>query len=89
MHLIDFNPNSTARQCHSFLTPWQFNHSALSPSYSVRREKVLAFSRVEVPPGKGSLQPEAVGAAVEVTKLSKPSMSKGRFSGSANRQAVT
>ncbi|MCI0333649.1 MAG: ComEC/Rec2 family competence protein, partial [Planctomycetes bacterium] len=33
-----------------------------SPHFSVRRGKVLALSRVQVPPGKGSLQPEAVGA---------------------------
>ena len=39
----------------------------------------VGFSWVQVPPGNWSLQPEAVGAAVEVTKLSKPSMSKGRL----------
>jgi hypothetical protein len=31
------------------------------------------FQWVQVPPGDGSLQPEAVGAIVEVTKRSKPS----------------
>ena len=51
--------------------------------------KRLEFPAGESPARQGSLQPEAVGAAVEVTKLSKPSMVKGRFSGSANRQAVT
>jgi len=29
---------------------------------------------VRVPPGKGSLQPVAIGAAVEATKPSKPLM---------------
>jgi len=31
-----------------------------------------SLQRVRVPPGKGSLQPEAIGAAVEVTKLLEP-----------------
>jgi hypothetical protein len=44
---------------------------------------------VQVPPGNWSLQPEAVGAAVEVTKLSKPSMTKGRLGDLASKQAVT
>lgn len=39
----------------------------------------VGFSWVQVPPGNWSLQPEAVGAAVEVTKLSKPSTRKGRL----------
>ena len=49
----------------------------------------VGFSWVQVPPGNWSLQPEAVGAAVEVTKLSKPSMSKGRLGDLASKQAVT
>jgi hypothetical protein len=36
-----------------------------------------------------SLQPVAIGAAVEVTKLSKPSMQRAASGGSASRQAVT
>ena len=40
--------------------------------------KRCGFQWVQVPPGNWSLQPVAVGAAVEVTKLSKPSMTKGR-----------
>jgi hypothetical protein len=33
--------------------------------------KVGNFQWVKIPPGDGSLQPEAVGAVVEVTKLLK------------------
>src|SRR5215471_10156799 len=39
----------------------------------MRREKVLVFSRCNSYPATGSLQPVAIGAAVEVTKPSKPS----------------
>ena len=51
--------------------------------------KGACLQRVRIPPGKGSLQPVAVGAAMEVTKSSKPSMNQDRISDSANRQAVT
>ena len=44
---------------------------------------------VQFPPGKRSLQPVAIGAAVEVTKLPKPSMERVASGDSANRQAVT
>lgn len=43
---------------------------------TVRREKAAIFQRVQIPSGDGSLQPEAIGAAVEVTKLPKPSMQR-------------
>ncbi len=36
-----------------------------------------------------SLQPEAIGAAAEVTKPPKPPRQTGRSGGSASRQAVT
>ena len=39
-------------------------------------------------PATGSLQPVAIGAAVEVTKPSEPSRQTGRFGDSASRQAV-
>src|SRR6266851_303692 len=44
---------------------------------------------VQFPPGKRSLQPVAIGAAVEVTKLPKPSMERVALGDSASRQAVT
>ena len=40
---------------------------------SVRRGKVLVFSGCKSHPATGSLQPVAIGAAVEVTKPSEPS----------------
>jgi hypothetical protein len=53
-----------------------------------------AVERLEFPAGgkparQGLLQPEAVGAAVEVTKLPKPSMVGVAYGGSASIQAVT
>jgi hypothetical protein len=42
----------------------------------VRREKTLSSSGWESRPAIGSLQPEAIEAAVEATKLSKPSMER-------------
>ena len=44
---------------------------------------------MQFPPGKRSLQPVAIGAAVEVTKLPKPSMERVALGDSASRQAVT
>ncbi len=43
---------------------------------SVRREKALDFSGWNSRPGTGSLHPVAIEAAVEVTKLLKPSMER-------------
>jgi len=51
--------------------------------------RVLVFQRVKAPPGNLSLQPEAIGAAVEVTKPSKPSMERIALGDSASMQAVT
>ena len=42
----------------------------------VRRAKARIFSGYNSRPATGSLQPVAVGATVEVTKLSKPSMER-------------
>ena len=42
----------------------------------VRREKALDFSGCNSRPGTGSLHPVAIEAAVEVTKLSEPSMER-------------
>ena len=47
-----------------------------------------AFQWVQAPPGK-SLQPEATGAVMEVTKWLKPSVSVSRIGDSASVQAVT
>jgi hypothetical protein len=41
--------------------------------FVVRREKVLVFSGCNSHPATGSLQPAAIGAAVEVTKPLEPS----------------
>jgi len=42
----------------------------------VRREKTLSSSGWKARPAIGSLQPEAIEAAVEATKLSEPSMER-------------
>ena len=55
----------------------------------VRREKVLVFSGCNSHPATGSLQPVAIGAAVEVTKPSEPSRQMCRLGDAASRQAVT
>ena len=47
-----------------------------------------AFQWVQAPPGD-SLQPEAIGAVMEVTKWLKPSISVSRIGGSASVQAAT
>ena len=51
--------------------------------------KGVGFQWVRVPPGNWSLQPVAIGAAVEVTKPSKPSMERIAIGDSASKQAVT
>ena len=52
-------------------------------------KKVLVFSGCNSHPATGSLQPVAIGAAVEVTKPSEPSRQMCRFGDAASRQAVT
>src|SRR5215469_5372282 len=47
-----------------------------------------AFQWVQAPPGD-SLQPEAIGAVMEVTKWLKPSISVSRFGDSVSVQAAT
>src|SRR3979409_608188 len=47
-----------------------------------------AFQWVQGPPGD-SLQPEAIGAVMEVTKWLKPSISVSRIGDSASVQAAT
>jgi len=54
----------------------------------VRPGKVLVFSGCNSHPATGSLQPVAIGAAVEVTKPSEPTRQTGRSGDSASRQAV-
>ncbi len=53
------------------------------------RGKVLVFSGCNSHPATGSLQPVAIGAAVEETKPSEPSRQMCRFGDAASRQAVT
>src|SRR5262249_11790056 len=54
-----------------------------------RAVKGVVFQWVQFPPGKGSLQPVAIGAAVEVTILPKPSMQRVTNGDPASMQAVT
>ena len=54
----------------------------------VRREKAALSSGCEAHPAK-SLQPEAIGAVMEVTKWLKPSISVSRIGDSASVQAAT
>ena len=51
--------------------------------------KGVGFQRVQIPPGNWSLQPVAIGAAVEVTKPSEPSMERIALGDSASKQGVT
>ena len=52
-------------------------------------KKVLVSSGCNSHPATGSLQPVAIGAAVEVTKPSEPSRQMCRSGDTASRQAVT
>ena len=64
-------------------------------SFSAGSDRVCAvkrcwvFSGCNSHPATGSLQPVAIGAAVEVTKPSEPSRQMCRFGDAASRQAVT
>src|SRR5246127_239770 len=57
-------------------------------AFHVRRDKGGAFQWVQAPPGD-SLQPEAIGAVMEVTKWLKPSISGSRIGDRASVQAAT
>src|SRR5690349_15012878 len=61
----------------------------LSVVFGVRREKARVFSGCDSRPASQSLQPVAIGAAVEVTKPPKPSMQRVASGDPASRQAVT
>jgi len=62
------------------------HHSRMS-AFHVRRDKAALFQWVQGPPGD-SLQPEATGAGMEVTKCLKPSDS-GHQGDCASVQAAT
>jgi hypothetical protein len=49
----------------------------------------VSFQWVQIPSGKGSLRPVAIGAVREVTNSPKPSMERVALGDSASRQAVT
>ena len=55
----------------------------------VRRGKSWIFCGCKSHPATGSLQPVAIGAAVEVTKPSEPSRQMCRSGDAASRQVVT
>jgi hypothetical protein len=55
----------------------------------VRRGKAALSQWVQDPPGNWSLQPEATGAVVEVTKLLKPSVRRVAKGDLASMQAGT
>jgi hypothetical protein len=61
----------------------------LTAYFRVRRGKAWIFSGCNSRPATWSLQPAAIGAAVEVTKPPKPSMQRVASGDSASRQAVT
>ena len=52
-------------------------------------KRCMVFSGCNSHPATGSLQPVAIGAAVEVTKPSEPSRKMCRLGDAASRQAVT
>src|SRR5262245_49778760 len=56
---------------------------------AVRRAKARISSGCDSRPDNWSLHPVAIGAAVEVTKPSKPSRQRVASGGSASRQAAT
>ena len=58
------------------------------PAHHVRRDKAALFQWVQGPPGD-SLQPEAIGAVMEVTKWLKPSGKGHEFGDRASVQAAT
>jgi hypothetical protein len=57
--------------------------------FEVRRVKALRSCGCKSRPATGSLRPVAIGAAVEVTKPSKPSVQRVAPGDLATRQAVT
>ena len=65
-----------------------FLAQTLSPLCAVKK-KSRRSSVGETPTRHRSLQPVAIGAAVEVTKLPKPSMERVALGDSASSQAVT
>jgi hypothetical protein len=71
---------------------WRRSKAAICARYDVRWWRAPckggAFQWVQVPPGE-TLQPEAIGAVMEVTKWLKPSISVSRIGDSASVQAVT
>src|SRR5262249_50335243 len=56
--------------------------------FRVRREKASIFSGCKSRPATQSLQPVAIGAAVEATRPPKPSMQRVASVDSASRQAI-
>jgi hypothetical protein len=60
---------------------WGLQPRGRQDMHRVRREpcKVLIFSGCNSHPATGSLQPVAIGAAVEETKPSEPSRQTGRY----------
>src|SRR6516225_7640309 len=56
---------------------------------AVRRAKARISSGCDSRPDNWSLHPVAIGAAVEVTRPSKPSRQRAASGGSASRQAAT
>src|ERR1700739_4323987 len=64
------------------------SQDALMTGSHVRREKAALFQWVQGPPGD-SLQPEAAGAGMEVTKCLKPPDSGHDFGDRASVQAAT
>ena len=65
-----------------------FSSNVRMAAPGVRRDKAALSSGCKPPPGD-SLQPEAIGAVMEVTKWLKPSISVSRIGDSASVQAAT
>ena len=59
------------------------------PDFTSAPCKGVDLQWVRIPPGKGLLQPVAVGAVVEATKRLKPLMSRVASGDLASMQAVT
>ncbi len=96
---MSYFSNSGSRLCDQDLKDFDLSVAKERPSLSaqpcgdlksamgVRRDKGGAFQWVEPP--RQTLQPEATGAVMEVTKWLKPLVSVSRIGDSASVQAVT
>ena len=66
--------NVDARNGNATVSPWGSPPDLKFSPFPLCAVKGVSFQWVQFPPGKVSLQPVAIGAAVEVTKPPEPSV---------------